>query len=122
MRKIIIIGIISVVFISCSKTININGQWENNERILKFNEYGQFTIEYKQPKQIQAFQGSYVQKNNIIVLLFEEYKTDRENWNYTDETDLEGHKEVLQVSITDNQLHTKIVSTGKEYIYIRKRN
>lgn len=120
MRKIIFITIFCLLFFSCSKNVNIIGQWENDERILEFNEYGEFIIKFKQPTKVQAFQGTFVQRNNITVLLFEEYKTDDGNWNYMDTTNLKNHKEVLQVSIVEGKLHTKIVSTGKEYIYKQK--
>ena len=120
MRKIISLTIFCLLFFSCSKNINIVGQWENDERILEFSEYGGVIIKFKQPTKVQAFQGTFVQRNKFTVLLFEEYKTDDGNWNYTDEINLEGHKEVLQISIIEGKLHTKIVSTGKEYIYNRK--
>lgn len=120
MRKIIVLFLFCFVFISCNKYINITGQWENNERILVFDEYGGFEINFKNSNQIQAFRGSVSQKNNIIVLIFEEYKTKDNEWKYIDETDLLGHKEVLQVDIQSDSLYTKIIATGKEYIYDKK--
>ncbi|MBR5400705.1 MAG: hypothetical protein IK102_02735 [Treponema sp.] len=110
---------VCVLFISCNKKIEIYGQWENEDRKLVFDLNDIFVIEYKHPNQIQAFRGTYTQKKNIVVLIFEEYKTSDNVWISTYNTTLAEHKEVLNITITENNLTTKIVSTGKEYSYLK---
>ena len=118
-NKLYFLFLICLSLISCKTKLNIIGTWENIDRKLVFDGYDNFIIEYKNSNQIQAFRGSYYQKNNIIVLIFDEYKTIDNSWISTDTTSLAGYKESLEVSITDDELYTKIVSTGKHYSYTR---
>lgn len=104
---------------SCKQQIKITGEWENNDRVLKFDEYGNFQIKYKNPTKIKSFSGITAIKKNILVLIFEEYETTDGIQGFTDTTDLAGYKEVLQISITDKVLYTKILASGKEYKYLK---
>ena len=48
-----------------------------------------------------------------------EYETTDGIQGFTETTDLAGYKEVLQISITDKVLYTKILASGKEYKYLK---
>ncbi|WP_147634706.1 hypothetical protein [Treponema pectinovorum] len=109
--------LLSFLFFSCSKNNSIVGKWENEDRILSFSDYGDFEIEYKNPKTIKSFRGSTAIKKNLVVLIFDEYQTSDNQWHFTDETELKGFKEILLVSVEKDVLITEIKATGKKFEY-----
>lgn len=118
-KKLFVILFCIIVF-SCHSPINITGEWENDDRILKFNDYGNFTIEFKNPNEIKSFHGTTIVKKNFIILLFEEYKTIDNNFHTVDNTNLAGHKEAMEITIDNNIMYTKILTTKKVYQYTKK--
>lgn len=119
-QKYIFLLFICILFFSCSKNTDIVGKWDNDDRSIEFTSNDCFRIEFKKPVQIKSFSGTYYQKKNIVVLVFEEYETSDGVTGFTDETDLADYKEAMEVSVLDsNQLCTKIIVSGKEYLYTR---
>ncbi|WP_294428644.1 hypothetical protein [uncultured Treponema sp.] len=106
-----------LVSISCSRSYKIIGQWENEERILVFNDYDEFKIKYKNPKQIKSLSGKFLVNKNKVVLSFENFETVDGFQGYTDITDLSGYEEIMEFYVKENVLFTKITTTGNEYCY-----
>ena len=119
MNKLCICALCLLLLAACRPFSSLFGSWENDDRVLTFNSYGTFEIHNKNALQVKAFRGTMLQKKDILVLLFEEYETAEDGWCSTSGTDLEDYKEVLKVSIRDDQLTTKILATGKEFTYKR---
>ena len=119
-KHIFLFVILSSLFLSsCKAPVELTGEWENEERILKFDDE-HFEIEFKNPNQIKSFLGKTSRKNNTITLFFENYITSDGVIGYTDETNLAGHKEILEIKRIDNILYTEIIATGKEYKYLKR--
>ncbi len=109
--------ILSVFLISCGKFSSIYGKWEDEERILEFDDYGDFCLEFKNSRLVKGFRGKTLRKKNVIVLFFEEFENSEGEWLYTDGTDLENYKEVLLLSFENGNLVTEVKATGKKIVY-----
>lgn len=71
---ILLFFLFSVFLFSCKKPNSIYGKWEDSNRILEFNEYGDFTLEFKNSNLVKGFRGRALKKKNIMILFFEEFK------------------------------------------------
>ena len=119
-RFIFLFILVNLLFCACNRN-SIVGIWKNDDRILEFTDCGEFKIKFKKSSSMKSFSGSYIQKKDIVVLLFEEYETMDGTIGYTSDTDLANFKEIMEVSVDNlSCLHTKIISTGKEYSYSRE--
>lgn len=116
---ILLFFLFSIFLFSCNKPNFIYGKWEDSNRILEFNEYGDFTLEFKNSNLVKGFRGRALKKKNIMILFFEEFKDSNNEWLYTDGTDLEDYKEILFISFEDEKLVTQIKSTNKKFIYTK---
>lgn len=112
-----ILLLLPVFLISCGNFSSIYGKWEDEERILEFDDYGDFCLEFKNSSFVKGFRGKALRKKNVIVLFFEEFENSDGEWLYTDGTDLENYKEVLVLSFENGNLITEIKSTGKKFVY-----
>ena len=109
--------ILPVFLISCGNFSSIYGKWEDEERILEFDNYGDFCLEFKNSRLVKGFRGKTLRKKNAVVLFFEEFENSEGEWLYTDGTDLENYKEVLLLSFENGKLVTEIKATGKKIVY-----
>lgn len=107
------------IFVSCSNAYKLTGSWENEERIIRFDDNSAFEISFKNTNSVKAFYGSVFIQKNILVLTFEEYKNSNNERVSVKGTDLENHKEVLVFSIKDDVLITEVKTTGKKYFYTK---
>lgn len=111
--------ILPVLLISCGNFSSIYGKWEDEERILEFDNYGDFYLEFKNSSLVKGFRGKTLRKKNIVVLFFEEFENSEGEWLFTDGTDLENYKEVLVISFENENLVTEIKATGKKFVYTK---
>lgn len=112
----ILLQIIFIVLIIGCKNNNIEGRWENDDRIIIFDDTN-FEIIYMNTDDIKAFKGIYEKINNEIVMKFIDYKDKNEIWKSLEDTSLSGHIEKIKYKIKGTTLETIIVNTGKKYIY-----
>ena len=108
---------IPLFLIPCGNFSSIYGKWEDEERILEFDDFGDFCLEFKNSSLIKGFRGKTLRKKNVVVLFFEEFENSDGEWLYTDGTDLENYKEVLLLSFENGNLVTDIKATGKKFVY-----
>ena len=104
---------------SCGNFDSFYGKWEDESRILEFNDEGNFCLEFKNSKLVKGFRGKTFVRKSVAVLFFEEFENSDGEWLYTDGTDLENYKEVLIFSLENGNLVTEIKATGQKFVYSR---
>ena len=102
---------------SCGNFSSISGKWEDKDRVLVFDDYENFSLEFKNTSLVKGFCGKYLRNKNVVILFFEEFENFAGEWFFTDGTDFENYKEVLFISFENENLVTEIKATGKRIVY-----